>query len=82
MQVLEKAGSCKHIALQSCAAWVLQVGQWTSQCLEGCMQRLSALNKPYKYVVTCIIMQKTGKGNGSTCVRHTLTACRSCKVCS
>jgi hypothetical protein len=24
------------------------------------MQRLSALGKPYKYVVTCIIMQKTG----------------------
>lgn len=28
------------------------------------MQRLSALGKPYKYVVTCIIMQKTG-GAGS-----------------
>jgi hypothetical protein len=38
----------------------LQVSQWTSACLEGCMKRLTGLNKPYKYVVTCIIMQKTG----------------------
>lgn len=38
----------------------VKVGQWTSACLEGCMQRLSALERPYKYVVTCIIMQKTG----------------------
>lgn len=47
----------------------VKVGQWTSQCLEGCMQRLSALNKPYKYVVTCIIMQKTGAG------LHTAASC-------
>jgi hypothetical protein len=38
----------------------VQVSQWTSACLEGCMKRLTGLNKPYKYVVTCIIMQKTG----------------------
>jgi hypothetical protein len=25
------------------------------------MKRLTGLNKPYKYVVTCIIMQKTGE---------------------
>ena len=25
------------------------------------MKRLTGLSKPYKYVVTCIIMQKTGK---------------------
>ncbi len=42
----------------------LQVSCWTSQCLESCMKRLGALNKPYKYVVTCIIMQKTGQKNG------------------
>lgn len=35
------------------------------------MQRLSALGKPYKYVVTCIIMQKTG-GAG---IRHSLCVC-------
>eukprot|EP00879_Flechtneria_rotunda_P008140 GHRR01008525.1.p1 GENE.GHRR01008525.1~~GHRR01008525.1.p1 ORF type:complete len:157 (+),score=25.53 GHRR01008525.1:66-536(+) len=39
-----------------------KVSQWTSACLEGCMKRLTSLNKPYKYVVTCIILQKTGAG--------------------
>lgn len=39
----------------------LQVSQSTSACLEGCMKRLTNLCKPYKYVVTCIIMQKTGE---------------------
>ncbi len=37
-----------------------RVSQWTSSCLESCMKRLTSLNKPFKYVVTCIIMQKTG----------------------
>lgn len=86
LQVLEKVGSCQRTALQSCAAWVLQVGQWTSQCLEGCMQRLSSLNKPYKYVVTCIIMQKTGEGNQQqfTCAAYSRRqlAGQTDKVCS
>ncbi|KAI8469600.1 MAG: dynein light chain Tctex1 [Monoraphidium minutum] len=38
------------------------VGRWTTGCLEGCIKRLVALGKPYKYVVTCTIMQKTGAG--------------------
>ena len=52
--------------LTACA-WVLrcalpaQVSQWTSSCLEHCIKRLTALNKPFKYVVTCIIMQKNGE---------------------
>lgn len=39
---------------------------WTSGCLENCMKRLTGLNKPFKYVVTCIIMQKTGEGPRSS----------------
>ncbi len=39
----------------------LQVGQWTSTCLETCIKRLADLNKPFKYVVTTVIMQKNGK---------------------
>lgn len=38
-----------------------QVSQWTSSCLENCVKKLAGLNKPFKYVVTCIIMQKNGK---------------------
>ena len=39
----------------------MQVGQWTSTCLETCIKRLADLNKPFKYVVTTVIMQKNGK---------------------
>ena len=39
----------------------MQVGQWTSTCLETCIKRLADLNKPFKYVVTTVIMQKNGR---------------------
>ncbi len=41
-------------------ACALQVSQWTSSCLENCIKKLAGLNKPFKYVVTCVIMQKNG----------------------
>jgi dynein light chain Tctex-type 1 len=46
-----------------------KVPQWTSVCMESCMKRLTALNKPFKYIVTCLIMQKTGAG------LHTAASC-------
>mmetsp|Transcript_2467 Transcript_2467/g.5085 ORF Transcript_2467/g.5085 Transcript_2467/m.5085 type:complete len:114 (-) Transcript_2467:74-415(-) len=46
-----------------------KVGQWTSQIVESCMKRTTALNKPFKYVVTCVIMQKNGAG------LHTASSC-------
>lgn len=46
-----------------------KVGQWTNACLENCLKRLTALNKPFKYVVTCLIMQKNGAG------LHTAASC-------
>lgn len=49
-----------RISFLSLMVLMPQVNQWTSACLEGCMKRLTSMNKPYKYVVTCIIMQKTG----------------------
>mmetsp|Transcript_16218 Transcript_16218/g.31151 ORF Transcript_16218/g.31151 Transcript_16218/m.31151 type:complete len:114 (+) Transcript_16218:269-610(+) len=45
------------------------VGQWTSQVVESCMKRLTGLNKPFKYVVTCVIMQRNGAG------LHTASSC-------
>ena len=48
--------------LQSEQYNVDKVGQWTNNCMECCLKRLTALAKPYKYVVTCLIMQKTGAG--------------------
>lgn len=46
-----------------------QVGQWTSSMVEVCLKRLTGLNKPFKYVVTCVIMQKNGAG------LHTASSC-------
>lgn len=46
-----------------------RVPQWTSSCIEQCMARLAALQKPYKYIVTCMIMQKNGAG------MHTASSC-------
>mmetsp|Transcript_17174 Transcript_17174/g.56232 ORF Transcript_17174/g.56232 Transcript_17174/m.56232 type:complete len:114 (-) Transcript_17174:3289-3630(-) len=46
-----------------------KVGQWTSNVVESCLKRLTAMNKPFKYVVTCMIMQKNGAG------LHTASSC-------
>eukprot|EP00127_Corallochytrium_limacisporum_P007330 Clim_evm17s247 gene=Clim_evmTU17s247 len=46
-----------------------KVSQWTSNVLEATLKKLSGLGKPYKYVVSCTIMQKTGAG------LHTATSC-------
>eukprot|EP00920_Eleutheroschizon_duboscqi_P024752 GHVT01061435.1.p2 GENE.GHVT01061435.1~~GHVT01061435.1.p2 ORF type:complete len:113 (+),score=18.48 GHVT01061435.1:257-595(+) len=37
-----------------------KVPLWCSLISDGCLKELTKLNKPFKYAVTCIIMQKTG----------------------
>eukprot|EP00440_Ansanella_granifera_P020226 gb/GFBE01021972.1/.p1 GENE.gb/GFBE01021972.1/~~gb/GFBE01021972.1/.p1 ORF type:complete len:114 (+),score=26.74 gb/GFBE01021972.1/:1-342(+) len=37
-----------------------RVSVWTGQIIDECLKELAKLNKPFKYVVTCIIMQKNG----------------------
>ncbi|KAL0276334.1 UNVERIFIED_CONTAM: hypothetical protein PYX00_003924 [Menopon gallinae] len=46
-----------------------KVGQWTSLVVESCLGSLTKLQKPFKYIVTCTIMQKTGAG------LHTASSC-------
>lgn len=48
--------------MQSATYTHSRVPQWTSDVIENCMGRLKGLNKPFKYIVTCAIMQKTGAG--------------------
>ena len=52
-----------------------RVGQWTNECMEHCIKRLTAMNKPYKYVVTCLIMQVGA--SPLVCVAHAVCACLS-----
>lgn len=43
---------------------------WSSNIVEGCLKRLAALNKPFKYVVTCNLTQKSGAGlHAASCTR-------------
>merc|ERR1712173_28422 len=35
---------------------------WTNQVVEACLGKLAALEKAFKYSVTCTLMQKTGAG--------------------
>ena len=58
-----------------------RVHDWTSSIVESVLKSLQAANKPFKYVVTCIIMQKNGAGlhTASTCFWDTKTD-GSCSV--
>jgi dynein light chain Tctex-type 1 len=61
--------------LEGCTYQSIKVPQWTNNVVEQCMKRLIALNKPFKYVVTCLIMQKNGAGlvTASSCYWDTLS---------
>ncbi|ESN98823.1 hypothetical protein HELRODRAFT_155903 [Helobdella robusta] len=46
-----------------------KVNPWTNNVVEQCLNQLSKLGKPFKYIVTCVIMQKSGAG------LHTASSC-------
>lgn len=46
-----------------------RVNNWTTTVVEACTSELTKLLKPYKYIVTCTIMQKNGAG------LHTASSC-------
>mmetsp|Transcript_13466 Transcript_13466/g.22175 ORF Transcript_13466/g.22175 Transcript_13466/m.22175 type:complete len:114 (+) Transcript_13466:93-434(+) len=37
-----------------------KVNGWCTQIIDDCLKALAGLQKPFKYVVTCIIVQKNG----------------------
>ena len=39
-----------------------KVAQWIDKICEQCMEELVELGKPFKYIVTAMIMQKNGAG--------------------
>uniref|UniRef100_A0A8C5YEY9 Dynein light chain Tctex-type 1 n=1 Tax=Microcebus murinus TaxID=30608 RepID=A0A8C5YEY9_MICMU len=43
--------------------------QWTTNVVEQTLSQLTKLGKPFKYIVTCVIMQKNGAG------LHTASSC-------
>ncbi len=47
-----------------------KINQWSSNIVEGCLKRLAALSKPFKYVVTTNMTQKAGAGlHTASCTR-------------
>ncbi|XP_037952950.1 dynein light chain Tctex-type [Teleopsis dalmanni] len=46
-----------------------KVNNWTGQVVENCLSVLTKEQKPYKYIVTSMIMQKNGAG------LHTASSC-------
>jgi dynein light chain Tctex-type 1 len=47
-----------------------KVDGWTKDLIESTLKMLSEMKKPFKFVVTCVIMQKTGGGlSGAYCSR-------------
>ncbi|KAI8803438.1 Tctex-1 [Cladochytrium replicatum] len=48
--------------IQNAAYHHNKVAQWNSNIVELCLKKLTQLNKPFKYIVTCTVMQKNGAG--------------------
>jgi len=46
-----------------------KVNHWTKRVVELVISQLTKLQKPFKYITTCVIMQKTGAGI------HTASSC-------
>ncbi len=51
-----------------------KVNEWTNTIVSRTLKDLMDLNKPFKYVITCIIMQKNGAGCNSSASMHWDTA--------
>ena len=47
-----------------------KVNQWTQQILESCIKELAKMQKPFKYVVTCLLIQNNGSAFQSAANSH------------
>ena len=46
-----------------------KVNDWINSVVDGCLKQLQTLQRPFKYIVTCVIQQKNGAGmnTAATC---------------
>eukprot|EP00762_Andalucia_godoyi_P005899 ANDGO_07007.mRNA.1 Dynein light chain Tctex-type len=66
-EVSELVTECIESTIKTAVYNTSKVDQWTSSIIEACLKKLSSLNIPFKYIVTCIVMQRTGAGIHSAC---------------
>lgn len=58
-----------------------KVNEWTNSIVATCLKDLQQLSRPFKYIVTCIIMQKNGAGlNTSYSAQWDMAKDGYCKV--
>uniref|UniRef100_A0A8C4RDT5 Dynein light chain Tctex-type 1 n=1 Tax=Eptatretus burgeri TaxID=7764 RepID=A0A8C4RDT5_EPTBU len=53
---------CVEAAIGGMSYQHSKVNQWSSNIVDQCLNHLAKLNKPFKYIVTCTIVQKNGAG--------------------
>jgi len=51
-----------HAVLAEHVFTLKKVEDWTNNVVTGILKKLTALNKPYKYIVNCNLSQKCGAG--------------------
>jgi dynein light chain Tctex-type 1 len=39
-----------------------KVNEWTNNIVAQCLKNLQDMGRPFKYIITCVIMQKNGAG--------------------
>jgi dynein light chain Tctex-type 1 len=49
---------------------VKKVNEWTNSIVTSCLKELQGLARPFKYIITCVIMQKNGAGLNTACSMH------------
>ena len=47
-----------------------KVNEWTNAIVQTCLKELQAMGRPFKYIITSVIMQKTGAGLATTASMH------------
>ena len=47
-----------------------KVNEWTNAIVQVCLKELQSLGRPFKYVITSVIMQKNGAGLATSASMH------------
>lgn len=65
-EVIQVIKSCIEATLSNTIYDKSKLNGWCNRVVEGCIKGVLKMDKPFKYVVTCIIMQKNGAGLTTT----------------
>ena len=65
-EVIQVIKSCIEATLSNTVYNKDKLNGWCNRVVEGCIKGVLKMDKPFKYVVTCIIMQKNGAGLTTT----------------